>query len=64
MCKSAVDRAPQCGMRWSDQLRILVEDRLRMTPRLEQQLGVLGEVTEPQSRYTGLPRSEQLAGPT
>lgn len=41
LCKSAVERASQRGMFRSDQVRIFDEDRVGLTPGLEQQLGML-----------------------
>ena len=54
MRKSPIDRTPQCGVIWSDQGRILVEDLLCKPSSFEEKLRVLREVAKPQSRHAGL----------
>jgi hypothetical protein len=58
MCKPPLEGTPQRGMFWPDQRRILVEDCLRMSTSFEKQRRVLGEIAEPQTRGSGLPRTE------
>ena len=47
----------------SDQRRILVEDSLRMTASLEQQLRMLGQIAETEPWDASLAGTEQLARP-
>lgn len=64
LCKTSIDRTPQCGVIWSDQARILVEDLLSKPSSFEEKCGVLREVAEPQPRHSGLLRTEQVSVPT
>ena len=58
LCNAARNRSAKRAVLRADQIRILVEDSLRVAPRLEQQRGVLRQIAEAQPRHAGLAWTE------